>query len=192
MVPRSYGHPRGRHLPAKVEKLKTNNQGKVEQLVRKYTNGGVNESEFRKGLRDYGVKTDPTLDKLITRNEAGDFVSHNQLGKEALRRVIEPSRYNHANKINLLNPSYLVKERQGVDPVVITNELQQKAHEDTYLPQANQRTLHQNTTNREIFGSRVYLGVKGKSKIDVQHQLDSSEPNLTKWDKGNTGKLLYF
>jgi hypothetical protein len=188
MVPHSYGHPRGRHLAKRVEKLKTNTQGKVEQLVRKYTNGGASESDFRKGLKEYGVKTDATFNKLIAKHESGDFITHNQFGKEALRRVVEPSKYNHANKINLKNPSYVVKDLQGSDPVGITNELQQKVHEDTYVPTANLRIMHSNTANRDIFGSRVYLGVLGKSKIDVQHQLGSSEPNLTTWDKGITSK----
>lgn len=184
MVPHSVNHPRGRHLAPKVEHPKTNKQGKVEQLVRAYTNGGVDEAQFRRGLRDHGVKTDPAFNKLISKHEAGDFVSHTQLGKEALRRVVEPSKYNHANKINLQNPSYVVQDNVGASPVKFSEAIKQPGHEDTYVPKANLRVLHENVGNREIFGKRVYLGTKGKSKIDVQNQLFSSDPNITKWDKG--------
>lgn len=186
MVPHSVNYPRGKHLQPKQEKPKTNKQGLVEQLVRKYTSGVASENEFRNGLRRQGVKIDSQFDKLISKHEAGDFISHKELGKEALRRVIEPSKYNHVNKINLQNPSYLVKENKGKDPVSLTSEITQKAHEDTYVPKANMRFLHENTQNREIYGKKVYVGTKGKSKIDVQNQLFSSEPNILKWEKGKT------
>lgn len=180
-------HPRGMHIPLKQEKPKTNKQGTVERLVRKYTTGEASEVEFRKQLRDLGVKADPSLNKLIAKHEAGDFVSHKQLGKEALRRVVEPSKYNGANKINLQDPSYVVKDRQGRNPVDFTGEIQQKTHEDTYVPKKNMRFIHENVANREIFSNKVYVGEKGKSRIDVQQQFLSSDPNIIKWEKGSTG-----
>lgn len=186
MEPNTVRHPRGRHLQPKTEKPKTNKQGQVERLVRNYTTGAVNEAEFRKQLRKQGVQTDPKLDKLISKHEAGDFISHKEFGKEALRRVVEPTKYNHTNKINLLNPSYVVKEARGVDPVSFTEEIKQSSHEDTYVPKANMRMLHENTQNREIFGKRVYLGQKGKGNPMVQQQFLSSDPNIIKWEKGSS------
>lgn len=183
MVPHSVRHPRGRHLPPKEEKLKTNKQGEVERLVRKYTSGAANEAEFRNALRKHGVETDPQFDKLISKHEAGDFITHKDLGKEALRRVVDPAKYNHVDKINLQNPTYVVKEKVGKDPVSLTGEIGQKAHEDTYVPKHNMRFLHEVAPNREIFNKKVYVGTKGKSKIDVQEQTRSSEPDIIKWDK---------
>eukprot|EP00344_Euplotes_crassus_P010119 CAMPEP_0197010602 /NCGR_PEP_ID=MMETSP1380-20130617/55027_1 /TAXON_ID=5936 /ORGANISM="Euplotes crassus, Strain CT5" /LENGTH=237 /DNA_ID=CAMNT_0042432633 /DNA_START=20 /DNA_END=730 /DNA_ORIENTATION=+ len=181
MAPTSVNYPRGKHLPEKVEKPKKNLQGKVEKLVRKYTSGGANEAELRKGLKEYGIKTDPTFDKLITKHEAGTFVSHSKLGTEALRRVVDTSKFNKIDKITLKDPSYLDKSLQGKSPVEFTSEIKQKAHEDTYIPKKNQRVLHENLSNREIFGKRVYLETKGKSTIDVQDQRFSSDPMITKW-----------
>lgn len=165
--------------------MKSGTQGEVERLVRKYTTGAVSEAEFRKQLRTNGVKTDAHFDKLIAKHEAGDFITHKDLGKEALRRVVAPSKYNLANKINLLNPSYLVKENQGKDPVKLTEEIKQSIHEDTHIPATNLRFLHENTQNREIFGKKVYMGKKGASRIEVQQQTQSSDPSILKWEKGS-------
>lgn len=158
MTPTSVNYPRGKHLPQKVEVPKKNLQGKVEKLVRKYTSGGANEAELRQGLRDFGVRTDATFDKLISKHEAGTFVSHAKLGSEAIRRVVDTAKYNKIDKINLKNPSYIAKNLQGKDPVGFTSEIKQKAHEDTYIPKQNLRVLHENPPNREIFGKRVYHG----------------------------------
>ena len=35
---------------------------KVEKVVRMYTNGNISESQFKKELRSFGVKSDATLD----------------------------------------------------------------------------------------------------------------------------------
>lgn len=158
MVPTSVNYPRGKHLPQKVEKPKNNVQGKVEKLIRKYTTGGASEAQLRKGLRENGVKIDHGFDKLISKHEAGTFVSHAKFGTEALRRVVDPAKYNKIDKINLKESSYVAKDKQGKDPVGFTNEIKQKAHEDTYIPKKNLRTLHENPPNREIFGKRVYHG----------------------------------
>jgi hypothetical protein len=183
-VPTSVRHPRGRHLPQKVEKPKNTTQGAVERLVRQYTNGIDSESDFRKGLSSHGVQADAQFNKLIAKHEAGNFVSHNQFGKEALRRVIDPAAYNHSNKVTLKNPSYVGKDNQGGDPVKFSSGITQTYHEDTTIPMQNQRVMHEVTGQREIFGKKVYLGVKGKSKIPVQEQVQSSDPDITKWDKG--------
>lgn len=170
MVPTSVNYPRGKHLPTKSEKPKQNVQGKVEKLIRKYTNGGANEAEFRKGLRDYGVKTDSTFDKLISKHEAGTFISHAKFGTEAIRRVVDTASFNKIDKINLKESSYVAKDRQGKDPVGFTNEIKQKAHEDTYVPKKNLRTLHENPPNREIFGKRIYHGMDSDSKYRNQRK----------------------
>jgi hypothetical protein len=183
MVPHSVSYPRGRHIEAKQEKLKTNKQGNVERIVRKYTNGTVNEADFRRELKKQGVTFDNQLNKLVSKHEAGDFVTHKQLGKEALRRVIDPQKYNHADKVNLQNPSYVASDKRGKDPVSMTSEIKQTAHEDTYVPKANMRFLHENTMNREIFGKKVYIGKKGQSTGEVQNQQQSSDPSITKWEK---------
>lgn len=152
--------------------------------MRQYTTGSATENDFRKGMRDHGVTQDAQLDKLIARHEAGNFVSHKQLGKEALRRVIDPAAYDRADKVTLKNPNYVNKGNVGEDPVQMTSNIKQDYHEDTTVPKANQRILHEITGQREIYGKKVYVGVRGKPRIPVQQQTQSSDPDITKWDKG--------
>lgn len=175
-------------MPEKVEKPKTNAQGLVEKLVRSYTSGTVNEAEFRKSLKNNGVSTDNQFDKLIAKHEAGTFVSHRVFGQEAIRRIAPPSTFNHSNKINLCDPSYVAKDKVGENLVKKIEEIKQTYHEDTTVPYANQRYIHEVADGREIFNKKVYLQVKGKPKIPVQVQIQSSDPDILKWNKSSSSE----
>lgn len=183
MAPNSVRHPRGRHLPEKQEKPKKNKQGEVERLVRKYTNGAIHESEFRKELRKQGVDVDPQFEKLITKHESGNFIGHKEFGKEVLRRVVDPADYNRANKISLQLPTQTVSLG---DQEVQVKEINKDFKDDKAKPKPHTRFIHENYGVRDIFNRKVYVEKKGKSTIDVQEQVTSSEPNLTKWDKTET------
>lgn len=86
------------------------------------------------------------------------------------------------------NSDYVSKEKQGYDPVKFTEEIKQDYHEDTTIPKANQRFLHETAGHREIFNKKVYVGVRGAPRIPVQNQLFSSDPDIVKWDKGSAEK----
>jgi hypothetical protein len=188
MAPNTVRHPRGRHIPEKQEKLKKNKQGEMERLVRKYTNGAINEPEFRKELRNKGVEIDTQFDKLIAKHESGNFIGHKEFGKEVLRRTIQPADYNRVNKISLQLPTQTVEVDDKVIPV---KEINKDFNDEKAKPKPHTRFIHENYGVRDIYNKKVYVEKKGKSKIDVQEQISSSEPNLTKWDKTETEYALH-
>lgn len=154
MAPHSVRHPRGKHLPPKEEKLKKNKQGEVERLVRKYTSGLANEADFRKELRKQGVEIDPQFEKLISKHEAGTFISHKEFGKEVLRRVVDPAKYNHAYKINLHEPVQSITLEEGLVPA---KEINKEVRDDKFTPKPHIRFVHENYGTRDIFNKKVYV-----------------------------------
>lgn len=55
--------------------------------IQDYTSGSININKFRDQLREYNVKVDANLDKLIRKHESGDFVTYNEFGKHIFRSL---------------------------------------------------------------------------------------------------------
>lgn len=56
-------------------------------VIQDYVKGKSNVNKFRSSLAEYNVTIDATLDKLIRRHEAGDFVTYNELGTLIYRQL---------------------------------------------------------------------------------------------------------
>ena len=54
-------------------------------VISDYTKGKINVNKFREQLGEYKIPVDATMDKLIRKHEAGDFVSYNEFGKQIFR-----------------------------------------------------------------------------------------------------------
>lgn len=100
-----------------------------------------------------------------------------------MRRVVEPSTYNGTDKVNLKAPTYTSKEQVGRDPVEISKSVKKPLLQDVHVPKDNQRFLHEVAGHRDIFNKKVYVGIKGQSKIPVQKQTESSDPDIIRWNK---------
>jgi len=57
----------------------------MTKVIQDYTKGTINSNAFRAQLGNYKVPVDATMDKLIRKHEAGDFVTYNELGKHIFR-----------------------------------------------------------------------------------------------------------
>lgn len=57
----------------------------MAKAISEYTKGTMNSSAFRSKLSTYNVPIDATMDKLIRRHEAGDFITYNEFGKNIFR-----------------------------------------------------------------------------------------------------------
>lgn len=47
----------------------------MSSVIKSYQNGKINVNQFRSELRDRNITMDAEMDRLIRRQEAGDFVS---------------------------------------------------------------------------------------------------------------------
>jgi len=54
-------------------------------VISDYTKGKINVNKFREQLNEYKIPVDATMDKLIRKHEAGDFVTYNEFGKQIFR-----------------------------------------------------------------------------------------------------------
>jgi hypothetical protein len=54
-------------------------------VIQDYVKGKISINSFRSSLAEYNVTVDATLDKLLRRHEAGDFVTYNELGTHIFR-----------------------------------------------------------------------------------------------------------
>lgn len=73
-----------------VGDLKKSNNAYQEQMAKvisDYTKGKINTNDFRNNLSQYNVPYDATMDKLVRRHEAGDFISYNEFGKHIFRQL---------------------------------------------------------------------------------------------------------
>jgi len=57
----------------------------MAKAISEYTKGTMNSNAFRSKLSTYNVPIDATMDKLIRRHEAGDFITYNEFGKNIFR-----------------------------------------------------------------------------------------------------------
>jgi len=59
----------------------------MAKTITDYTKGSINVNKFKTALMEHNVPVDATMDKLIRRHEAGDFVTYNEFGKEVFRKL---------------------------------------------------------------------------------------------------------
>lgn len=59
----------------------------MAKSITDYTSGSSNVNAFRDQLKEYNVKIDANLDKLLRKHESGDFVSYNEFGKHIYRSL---------------------------------------------------------------------------------------------------------
>ena len=106
------------------------NQEEMAKVITAYTKGNMNTNKFREQLYEYKVPTDATIDKLIRRHEAGDFVTYNEFGKHIFRQLNGSEAYNRVDKINMNNAKIVSPEKTGKQPFRMAEEIKQPHSRD--------------------------------------------------------------
>lgn len=88
-------------------------QDKLTNSVREYISNKISQNEFRGVLRECGCEIDSKMNTLIRRQEAGDNVTFNEIGKIAFRNMNGTGSYNRVDKINVANSSFVAPENVG-------------------------------------------------------------------------------
>ena len=81
--------------------------------IKDYQQGKINVNQFRNELREKNITIDAEMDRLIRRQEAGDFVSQSDFGKKIYREMNGSDVYNRPEKVNMNDNKIVSPEKTG-------------------------------------------------------------------------------
>jgi hypothetical protein len=101
------------YLPTVSDGTLNPKQDFVTKAVKQYVNNQIGTNEFRSVLRENECEIDTKMATLIRRQEAGDTVSFNEMGKHALRSMNGSGVYNRVDKISMTYSAMMHPENTG-------------------------------------------------------------------------------
>lgn len=126
----------------------------MSKVIKDYQSGKVNVNQFKSELRDKNIQMDAEMDRLVRRQEAGDFVSQSDFGKKIYKNLNGSDIYNRPDKVNMNDQQMISPEKTGKNHFAVGQDVKQ-AHsrkvDNTHMD-AQQRHL-----------GAVYQETKGKS-----------------------------
>lgn len=126
----------------------------MAKVIKDYQSGKVNVNQFKSELRDKNIQMDAELDRLVRRQEAGDFVSQSDFGKKIYRNLNGSDIYNRPDKVNMTPFEQVSPEKTGKNHFSVGQDVKQphsRKIDNTHMD-AQQRHL-----------GAVYQETKGKS-----------------------------
>lgn len=113
-------------------------QEEMSTVIKDYTAGKTNVNQFRSELRNRNITCDAEMDKLIRRQEAGDFVNQSEFGKKIYRELNGTELYNRPEKVNMNDTKVVSPEKTGKNHFKVGAELKQpttRARDDEHIGQ---------------------------------------------------------
>jgi hypothetical protein len=100
-------------------------QEEMSKVIKDYSNGKSNVNNFRAELMNRNITIDAEMDKLIRRQEAGDFVSQSDFGKKIYRELNGSELYNRPEKVNMNDTKVVSPEKTGKNHFAVGAEQKQ-------------------------------------------------------------------
>ena len=176
--PTSVRFPRGTNKPGPKERAPKQKTEKIERFVRQYTDGIITDGQFKAKIREFGLKADTNINRMITKHESGDFQHHNAFSTKLLHQCASERKSLPSTNEEV----YQSPGKPGKNPIAMTHDIHNEATEGQHVRDVIQRNVQKPHDYRGL-SNPVYVGVKGHSTIPVQVQTDQSEPFITTWNK---------
>lgn len=116
--PTSVRFPRGTKRPGPKEKAPRKKLEKVERIVRQYTDGTLTDGQFKRELKNHGLKADNHINKMIVNHESGDHQHHQAFSKHLLHQLQPANKSNPVNKVTVEEPA-----SYGKDPIQMSEKI---------------------------------------------------------------------
>lgn len=100
-------------------------QEQMAAKIKDYQQGKINVNQFRTELREKNIPVDAEMDRLIRRQEAGDFVSQSDFGKKIYREMNGTEVYNRPEKVNMNDNKIVSPEKTGKNHFAIGQDVKQ-------------------------------------------------------------------
>ena len=152
-------------------------------VIKDYQSGKTNVNQFRAELMNHNVTLDAEMDRLIRRQEAGDFVSQADFGKKIYREINGTELYNRPDKVNMNDTKVVSPAKTGKNHFAVGADMKQPNSRKLDNEHISQQSRHLGAVYQEKKGTSAIAGKVEQTRSSIGGML-KNEPAKPQADFG--------